>query len=125
MGPSGSRLKVPVWMLSSACADVEIDDKPFLSKDALLNLSLLLVVALTPADADHDNLLQMVVDRSNGGKVVQLQLLDLMIEKRDVRVPVDARVTLELIDPMASILVAVFEAQETGADESGFMQSQD
>ncbi len=41
-------------------------------------------------------------------RVVQLQLLDLMIEKRDVRVPMDAKVRLELIDLMASILVAVF-----------------
>ena len=49
---------------------------------------------------------------------MQLQLLDLMIEKRDVRVPVDARAKLELIDLMASILVAVFEAQERRADES-------
>jgi hypothetical protein len=56
---------------------------------------------------------------------MQLQLLDLMIEKRDVRVPVSARVTLEVIDLMASILVAVFEAQEGRADESGLVQSQD
>jgi hypothetical protein len=58
-------------------------------------------------------------------RVVQLQLLDLMIEKRDVRVPVDARAKLELIDLMASILVAVFEAQERRADESVLVQSQD
>ena len=44
-------------------------------------------------------------------RVVQLQLLELMIEKREVRVPVDARAKLELIDLMASILVTVFEAQ--------------
>ena len=48
---------------------------------------------------------------------MQLQLLDLRIETRNVRVPVDARVRLELIDLMASILVAVFEAQEGRADE--------
>jgi len=68
MGPSGSRLKIPVWMLSSACADVEIDDKSSLGKDALLNLASLLDAALTSADADHDNLLQIAVDRSNGGQ---------------------------------------------------------
>jgi hypothetical protein len=67
MGPSGSRLKIPVWMLSSACADVEIDVKPHLGKDALLNLTLLLAAALSSADADHDNLLQIAVDGSNGG----------------------------------------------------------
>ena len=68
MEPSGSRLKIPVWMLSSACADVEIDAKPHLGKDALLNLTSLLAAALTSADADHDNLLQIAVDRSNGGQ---------------------------------------------------------
>ena len=68
MGPSGSRLKIPVWMLSSACADVEIDDKPSLGKDALLNLASLLDAALTSADADHDDLLQIAVERSNGGQ---------------------------------------------------------
>jgi len=44
--------------------------------------------------------------------VVQLQLLDLMIDKRDVGMPMDANMRLELIDLMASILVWVFEAQE-------------
>jgi hypothetical protein len=56
---------------------------------------------------------------------MQLQLLDVMIEKRDGRVPFDVRVQRELIDLMASILVAVFEAQEGRVDESGLVQSQD
>jgi hypothetical protein len=66
--PSGSRLKIPVWMLSSDCAAVEIGNKPHLGKDALLSLESLLAAVHTSADADHDNLLQMVVDRSNGGQ---------------------------------------------------------
>ena len=68
MDSSGGRLKIPVWMLSSAWADVEIQDKPHLNKDALLNLAWLLSGALTSTDADHDNLQQIAVDRSNGGQ---------------------------------------------------------
>ena len=66
--PSGSRLKIPVWMLSSDCADVEIEDKPHLGKDALVSLASLLRTVLAAADADHDNLLQIVVNRGNGGQ---------------------------------------------------------
>ena len=47
---------------------------------------------------------------------MQLQLLDLMIDKPDVPVSIDARVQLELIDLMASILLAVSEAQQGGVD---------
>jgi hypothetical protein len=68
MGPNGSRLKIPVWMLSSACADVEIDDKPSLGRDALLNLASLLAGSLTSTEADDDNLLHIAVDGSNGGQ---------------------------------------------------------
>jgi hypothetical protein len=68
MQPSGGRLKIPIWMLSSACAYLEIQDKPHLGKDALLNLASLLSGALTSTDSDHDNLLQIAVDRSNGGQ---------------------------------------------------------
>ena len=56
---------------------------------------------------------------------MQLQLLDPMIEKRGVPVAMDANLPLELIDLMASILVAVFAAQEGRPDESGLVQSQD
>jgi hypothetical protein len=55
--------------------------------------------------------------------VVQLQLLDLMIERRQARLPLDPRVEVELVDLMASILVAVFETQEGRVDESGVVQS--
>jgi len=60
--PNGSRLKIPVWMLSSDCAGVEIENKPHLGKDALLSLESLLGTVYTSANTDHDNLLQMAVD---------------------------------------------------------------
>ena len=56
---------------------------------------------------------------------MQLQLLDLMIEKRDVHVAIDKSVQRPVIDLMASILVAVFAAQEGRVNESGVVQSQD
>ena len=68
MESNGSRLKIPVWMLSPDCADVGIEGKPHLGKEALLNLASLLATVLTSADADHDNLLQIAVDRSKGGQ---------------------------------------------------------
>jgi hypothetical protein len=46
------------------------------------------------------------------GSVVQLQLLELKIEKREVRVPMDAGMQLELIEMMASILVADFKRRK-------------
>jgi hypothetical protein len=67
MEPRGSRLKIPVWMLSSDCADIEIEDNPHLGKVGLLGLASLLATVLTSVDADHDNLLQIAVDRGNGG----------------------------------------------------------
>jgi len=68
MESSGSRLKIPVWMLSPDCAAVEVEDNPHLGKEALLNLASLLAAVLSSADADHDNLLQIALDRSNGGQ---------------------------------------------------------
>jgi hypothetical protein len=55
---------------------------------------------------------------------VQLQLLDLVIEKENAVVPMDERVRTELIDLMARILVTVFEAQGRKVDELGLVQSQ-
>ena len=57
--------------------------------------------------------------------MVQLQLLHLTIQTDVVVVPMDVQVRLEVIDLMARILVAVFEAQGGKADESGLVQSQD
>jgi len=44
--------------------------------------------------------------------VLQLQLLDLRIRKEDVAVPIDITVRTDLIDLMARILMAVFQAEE-------------
>jgi hypothetical protein len=55
-------------MLSSDCADVEIVGKPHLGKDALLSLASLLGTVITSVGADHDNLLQVVVDGNKGGQ---------------------------------------------------------
>ncbi len=44
--------------------------------------------------------------------MLQLQLLDLGIRKEDVAVPIDITVRTELIDLMARILMAVFQAEE-------------
>jgi hypothetical protein len=68
MEPSGRRLKIPLWMLSSDCADVEIASKPHLGKDGLLSLASLLGTLITSVDADHDNLLQIIVNGNKGGQ---------------------------------------------------------
>ena len=57
--------------------------------------------------------------------VVQLQLLDLMIRNGHRGRARGRKGARELIDLMARILVAVFEAQGGRADESGLVQSQD
>ena len=43
--------------------------------------------------------------------MVQLQFLDLMIRKENEAVPMDAKARADLIDLMARILVAVFQAE--------------
>ena len=67
MDPIGKRLKIPLWMLSPGCAAITITEKAYLSKEALLHLTSLLVTRLPAADQIHDNLLQTVVDEHNGG----------------------------------------------------------
>ena len=58
--PTGRRLKIPVWMLSSDCAEIKIAERPHLSKEALLSLSSLLSLP-DPEAHVHGNLLQTVV----------------------------------------------------------------
>ena len=65
---NGSRLKIPVWMLSPDCADVDMEGEPHLGKEALLNLASLLATVLSSADPDHGKLLQIAVDRGKGGQ---------------------------------------------------------
>ena len=57
--------------------------------------------------------------------MVQLQLLHLTIQTDVVVVPMDVKVRVEVIDLMARILVAVFEAQGGKADEPGLVPPQD
>jgi hypothetical protein len=57
--------------------------------------------------------------------VLQLQLLDLRIRTEDVAVPMDVTARTELIDLMARILVAVFQAEGGIVDERDTIQSQD
>jgi hypothetical protein len=57
--------------------------------------------------------------------VVQLQFLDLMIRKENEAVPMDAKARADLIDLMARVLVAVFQAEGGNVDDGGPVQSQD
>jgi hypothetical protein len=57
------------------------------------------------------------------GVVVQLKLLDLMI--RIDAVPMDAKARADLIDLMARVLVAVFQAEGGKIDDRDAVQSQD
>jgi hypothetical protein len=65
--PTGRRLKIPVWMLLPECADIEITERPRLSKEALLSLTSLLPTPHNPEDHDRDKLLQTAVDGCEGG----------------------------------------------------------
>jgi hypothetical protein len=57
--------------------------------------------------------------------VLQLQLLVLKIPTEDVAVPMDAKAQTEIIDLMARILVAVFQAEGGTVDARDTVQSQD
>ena len=56
---------------------------------------------------------------------MQLQLLVLKIPTESVAVPMDAKAQTELIDLMARVLVAVFQAEGGIVDERDTVQSQD
>ena len=57
--------------------------------------------------------------------MVQLQFLDLMIRKEDEAAAMDAKARADLIDLMARILVAVFQAEGGKVDDRDAVQSQD
>lgn len=57
--------------------------------------------------------------------VLQLQLLVLKIPTESVAVPMDAKVQTEIIDLMARILMAVFQAEGGTVDARDTVQSQD
>jgi hypothetical protein len=61
---AGKRLKIPVWMLMPAAANVKISEQGRLSSESLLNVTLLLR-QLVGAE-EHDNLLQTSVDGCKG-----------------------------------------------------------
>jgi hypothetical protein len=63
--PIGKRLKIPVWMLSSAAADIKTTEQALLSRQALLNLASLLTHSTV--NGVHDNLPQTSVDGRKGG----------------------------------------------------------
>ena len=67
--PTGRRLKIPVWMLLPECAEIKITERPRLSMEALLSLTLLLP---TPHNSEkntgRDTLLQTAVDGCEGGR---------------------------------------------------------
>ena len=64
----GRRLKIPIWMLSRDCAEINITERPHLSKEALLSLASLMSSQLDSKDHQHDNLLQTAVDGCKGGR---------------------------------------------------------
>jgi hypothetical protein len=57
--------------------------------------------------------------------VAQLQLLDLMMRTVKVAVPMDGATRAHLIDLMARVLVAVFQAEGEKVDDRDAVQSQD
>jgi hypothetical protein len=57
--------------------------------------------------------------------VLQLQLLVLKIPTESVAVPMDAKAQTEIIDLMARVLVAVFQAEGGIVDDRDTVQSQD
>ena len=57
--------------------------------------------------------------------VEQLELSGLVIREKSGIVPVDATVRADLVDLMARILVAVFEARGERVDDRASLQSQD
>ena len=66
--PTGRRLKIPAWMLSRDSAEIQIGERPQLSKGALLSLAPLIASQLDSKDHVHDNLLQTAVDGCKGGR---------------------------------------------------------
>ena len=65
--PTGRRLKIPVWMLSSDAAEMTIAERAHLSRDALLRLTSLLATRLDPEGSVHDTLPHSGDDGCKGG----------------------------------------------------------
>ena len=88
-------------MLSRDSAEIQIAERPQLSKGALLSLAPLIASQLDSKDHIHDNLCKRLLTDAREVVVVQLQFLDLMIRKKDLAVPLDAVTRADLIDLMA------------------------
>jgi hypothetical protein len=67
---TGGRLKIPLWMLLPDAAEMKIAERPYLSKEALLCLTALIMTPRDVEDHVRDNLLQTVVDGRRGGQRV-------------------------------------------------------
>jgi hypothetical protein len=65
MDPTGKRLKIPVWMISPAAAEIRVSKQVYLSREALLQL--ISLIAKPTVTGIHDNLPQTSVDGCKGG----------------------------------------------------------
>jgi hypothetical protein len=68
---------------------------------------------------------QLLLTEAREVIVEQLELLGLMVREESGIVPVDATVRADLVDRMARILVAVFQAKGERVDDRASLQSQD
>jgi hypothetical protein len=68
---------------------------------------------------------QLLLTEAREVIVEQLELLGLMVREESGIVPVDATVRADLVDLMARILVAVFQAKGERVDDRASLQSQD
>ena len=119
---TGKRLKIPVWMTQPGSADSKLGEQAHLSKESLLNLTLLFKqwsaweTAITFCHRLSTDAREVIM--------LQLQLLSLNRTEEEL-VLVEATARAELIDLMARILVTVFQTEPRRANESTSIQSQD
>ena len=113
---AGKRLKIPVWMLSPDSSGIKISERVHLNKEALLSLTSL----LSPhagEDRGHDNLLATVVDGCKGGHRGATRTVGPDVREESVTVPIDVTVRADLIDLMARVLLAIFQAKGGRVDD--------
>ena len=110
-------------MLSRHCAEVNITERPRLSKEALLSLASLISSHLDSKDHVHDNLLETTVDAHKGGHRGATTTSGPDDPERKRTVPIDGTIRSDLIDLMARILVVVFHEEGGKVDDRGLVQS--
>ena len=122
LDPVGKRLKIPVWMLSSAAANIVTTEQALLSREALLNLTSLLTHSTV--NGIHDTFRKR--PWTGAREVIVLQLL-LLSQNRieEELVPVEVTVRTELVGLMARMLATVFQTEVRRTDERVSIQSQD